>query len=80
MVPGAADRPAPEGSARHTRQWDAGYAHIALDVTDIHAEYERLSAAGMKFVGPPVDLGGGSFAIYGRDPFDNLVELYQTGE
>ena len=30
-------------------------------------------------VGPPVDLGNGSFAIYGRDPFDNLIELYQTG-
>jgi glyoxylase I family protein len=71
---------APEGSARHTLPCDTGYAHIALDVADIHAEYQRLVAAGMTFGGPPVDLGNGSFAIYGRDPFDNLVELYQTGE
>jgi glyoxylase I family protein len=70
---------APEGSSRHTQPCDAGYAHIALDVTDIQSEYQRLIAAGMRFGGPPVDLGNGSFAIYGRDPFDNLIELYQTG-
>lgn len=54
-----------------------GYPHIALEVSDIDAEYVRLSAAGMTFVGPPVKVGSAR-AVYGRDPFDNLIELYQS--
>ena len=54
-----------------------GYAHIGLQVTNIHAEYERLTRAGMTFHAPPVDLGA-SAAIYGRDPFGNIIELYQV--
>jgi catechol 2,3-dioxygenase-like lactoylglutathione lyase family enzyme len=53
-----------------------GYPHIALAVRDIDVEHTRLSAAGMTFVGPPVDLGW-SRAVYGRDPFGNLIELYE---
>jgi glyoxylase I family protein len=56
---------------------DHGLAHICLQVTDIHAEHARLSRAGMTFHGPPVELGR-SAAIYGRDPFGNIVELYQV--
>lgn len=56
---------------------DLGYPHIALEVKDIHAEYERLSAAGMTFVGIPFDLANAS-AIYGKDPFGNIIELYET--
>lgn len=58
---------------------DRGYVHICLQVRDIEAEHERLTAAGMTFVGPPVDFGTSS-AIYGRDPFGNLVELYELRE
>jgi glyoxylase I family protein len=54
-----------------------GYPHIALSVSDIAAEHERLTAAGMSFVGPPVDLGT-TQAVYGRDPFGNLIELYES--
>ena len=53
-----------------------GYPHIALSVRDIEGEHARLTAAGMNFVGPPVDLGR-SRAVYGRDPFGNLIELYE---
>ena len=56
-----------------------GYVHICLQVRDIAAEHERLTAAGMTFVGPPVDFGTSS-AIYGRDPFGNVVELYELRE
>ena len=56
-----------------------GYPHIALSVREIEIEYERLTAAGMTFVGPPVDLGR-SRAVYGRDPFGNLIELYELLE
>ena len=33
----------------------------------------------MQFVGPPVALGDDAAAIYGADPFGNVIELYQTG-
>jgi catechol 2,3-dioxygenase-like lactoylglutathione lyase family enzyme len=58
-----------------------GYTHFCLDVTDIDAEYERLSANGMTFHAPPPtreELGNGSIrAIYGRDPDGNIVELQE---
>ena len=56
-----------------------GWAHIALQVTDIFYEYERLTKSGMTFHRPPVtNVGEGrSAAIYGRDPFGNIVELYE---
>ena len=55
---------------------DYGYVHFALQVTGIEEEYERLKEAGMEFVGEPVDFGVTS-AIYGRDPFGNVIELYE---
>lgn len=55
---------------------DYGYPHFALEVTDIDDEYARLSAAGMQFVGPPVEFGE-SAAVYGRDPFGNVIEIYE---
>ena len=30
----------------------------------------------MEFAGPPVNFGGSS-AIYGKDPFGNIIELYE---
>jgi catechol 2,3-dioxygenase-like lactoylglutathione lyase family enzyme len=56
---------------------DHGLAHFCLQVTDIAAEYERLSAAGMTFHAAPVRLGA-SAAIYGRDPFGTIIELYEV--
>jgi len=55
---------------------DYGYPHFALEVEDIQAEHARLSAAGMQFVGPPVDFGDSS-AVYGKDPFGNIIEIYE---
>ena len=66
--------PAPED--RRQRPCDFGYAHFALQVDGLEQEYERLVAAGMEFVGTPVDFGTAS-AIYGRDPFGNVIELYE---
>jgi uncharacterized protein (TIGR03086 family) len=59
---------------------DHGITHFCLQVSDIDMEFERLGAAGMTFHGPPVTLGENR-SIYGRDPFGNIIELYQvTGE
>ena len=54
-----------------------GYPHIAVSVSDIDAEHARLSQLGMTFVGPPVDLGSQK-AVYGTDPFGNIIELHET--
>ena len=70
-----APRPAPGDPTRPV--CDHGITHIALDVRDIHAEYERLSAAGMRFHCPPLDMGAGK-ATYGRDPDGNVVELMEV--
>lgn len=55
---------------------DLGYPHFALEVQNIEAECARLRGAGMSFVGDPVNFGDTS-AIYGRDPFGNVIELYE---
>lgn len=65
---------------------DHGYTHLALNVTDIDAEYERLRAAGMHFHRPPPtkeELGvrGEKLqlrATYGRDPDGNVIELQEV--
>ncbi len=70
----------PEPENRISRPCDYGYPHLALEIEDIESEYARLTAAGMQFVGPPVDLGRGAAAVYGEDPFGNIIELYEPGE
>ncbi len=55
---------------------DYGYPHFALEVRDIQDEYTRLTANGMQFVGPPVEFGD-SAAVYGQDPFGNVIEIYE---
>jgi glyoxylase I family protein len=66
----------PEPADRRGRPCDWGYPHFALQVRDIGAEYARLTAGGMTFAGDPVDFGTSS-AIYGKDPFGNVIELYE---
>jgi len=66
----------PEPKDLRSRPCDFGYPHFALEVKDIQAEHTRLTAAGMTFVGPPVDFGD-SAAVYGSDPFGNIIEIYE---
>lgn len=66
----------PTPQDRRAQPCDFGYVHFALQVDGIQDEFDRLSAAGMQFAGPPVEFGT-SAAIYGRDPFGNVIELYE---
>ena len=66
----------PEPEDRRQRPCDYGYPHIALQVQGIEEEYARLEEGGMQFVGPVVNFGDFS-AIYGKDPFGNVIELYE---
>lgn len=53
-----------------------GITHVCLLVTDLQSEYERMSAAGMRFHSPPLEQDSG-YVIYGRDPDGNVVELIE---
>jgi catechol 2,3-dioxygenase-like lactoylglutathione lyase family enzyme len=55
---------------------DHGISHIALEVQDIHAEYERLRRAGVRFHCPPQAQDGG-WVTYGRDCDGNILELLE---
>lgn len=68
-------QPAPKDL--RSRPCDYGYPHIALQVDDIQAEYDRLKTHGMEFVGEVVHFSGDASAIYGRDPSGNIIELYE---
>ena len=53
-----------------------GITHICLASDDYAADYEMLTAAGVRFNGPPVGVAPGRW-IYGRDPFGNVIELLE---
>lgn len=57
---------------------DLGYTHFCVDSDDIEADFKRLMAAGMTFVGSPSIETTGIRSIYGRDPDGNLIELQQV--
>jgi catechol 2,3-dioxygenase-like lactoylglutathione lyase family enzyme len=69
--------PAPQAQDSKRGVNEQGYTHFCLQVEDIHGEYERLQKAGMTFHAPPQDLNG-AIATYGRDPFGNVIELYEV--
>ncbi|MCB1695372.1 MAG: VOC family protein [Pseudomonadales bacterium] len=57
---------------------DHGIAHFCLAVTELDNEYQRLKAAGMGFMGEPTKVAPGIRAVYGRDPFGNVIELEEA--
>ena len=69
--------PEPKAGEPNRPVCDHGITHIALVVTDIEGEYQRLKEAGMTFHCPP---GERMRAIYGRDPDGNVVELMEVAE
>lgn len=69
----------PAGQPQATRRPvnDHGITHIAIAVSDIEAEYERLKKAGIAFHCPPQHMGTLK-ATYGRDPDGNVFELLEV--
>jgi catechol 2,3-dioxygenase-like lactoylglutathione lyase family enzyme len=56
-----------------------GIPFNSFEVDDIHAEYERLRAAGVVFTQPPVAMGPVTTAVL-EDTCGNLIQLHQKAE
>lgn len=64
------------------RRNDVGAMHIGMIVDDVHAWYERLSAQGVTFAGPPPPKQDAKFpwarcAVCLQDPDGNWIELLE---
>ena len=70
--------PTSQGDPIQERANHFGIAHLAFQVTDIFAAFEKMKAVGAITHGEPVKVGAG-YAIYCRDPFGNIIELTQIG-
>jgi len=68
--------PEPRGDPGTERPSDRGIAHLAFAFDDVDAAWERFTDAGGEMQNRPVQLGR-SQAVYGRDPFGNIIELMQ---
>lgn len=59
-----------------------GTAHLAFQVEDIHAEYERMKAHGVRFKSPPnaitAGINKGGYTCYFLDPDDITLEIIQA--
>lgn len=66
----------PESEDRRSRPCDYGYPHMALQVENMETEVSRLRTHGMTFAGDAV-CGEQASAVYGYDPFGNIIELYE---
>jgi catechol 2,3-dioxygenase-like lactoylglutathione lyase family enzyme len=53
-----------------------GITHIALRSDDVPADHARLSAAGVRFNTSPQGESPSQWC-YGRDPFGNVIELFE---
>ena len=53
-----------------------GLRHLALTVTGFEEECKRLTAAGVKFLDPPLVKGGNKVAFF-QDPEGNLLHLIE---
>jgi lactoylglutathione lyase len=72
----------PKGTPIDTSTPNPGTAHVCFSVRNIHATYERLKGAGVKFKSPrPVaitqGINRGGYAIYFTDPDGITLELLQ---
>jgi catechol 2,3-dioxygenase-like lactoylglutathione lyase family enzyme len=72
---------APSGERLPIEPKNVGTAHLCFITGDLAADYERLRAADVSFVSPPVEvdtgINTGGYALYLRDPDGIVVELFQ---
>jgi catechol 2,3-dioxygenase-like lactoylglutathione lyase family enzyme len=71
----------PDGAPADVEPRNVGASHLCFITDDLAGDYERLHAAGVAFVSPPVEvdtgINRGGYALYLRDPDGITVELFQ---
>ena len=72
---------APPGGSADVEPKNVGASHLCFVTDDLAGLYERLLAAGVSFVSPPVEvdtgINAGGYGLYIRDPDGIMVELFQ---
>lgn len=72
---------APRGVRVDTQTKNTGTAHLAFEVDDVHAEYERMRGLGVRFRSEPIaieaGINTGGFTCYFLDPDDITLEIIQ---
>ncbi|MEM7032776.1 MAG: VOC family protein [Chloroflexota bacterium] len=66
----------PNPSGHPLQPYNFGITHLAFQVVDIMSVYQQFLAAGGTAHGKPSPVGK-AIAIYGRDPFGNIIELLE---
>jgi glyoxylase I family protein len=66
----------PAGKTYQKALFDQGIPITAFEVSDLDAEYARLSKHGVAFTSPPHQSGEVSAAVF-SDTCGNLIQLYQ---
>ncbi len=66
----------PSAKAMQADLYEKGIPWTALMTTDLDAEYERMSALGVKFKSEPQEMGGVKVAAF-DDTCGNWIQLYQ---
>lgn len=72
----------PPGETSAPKMSDAGCVHMALAVSDIHAVYDKLLAAGAQVNAPPQKDDSGyewSYWMFFKDPDGTMIEVVQGG-
>ncbi len=71
----------PAGEPTDTATNRPGAAHLAFQVDDLHAEYNRMKALGVRFKSEPVHIDGGrnkgGWTVYFLDPDNITLEMVQ---
>ena len=65
-----------EGELSESAPKSAGLRHLALSVIGFEMECERLEAAGVSFLEPPL-IKGGNKVVFFRDPEGNILHLIE---
>ena len=72
---------APKGQKVDTSTPNPGTAHLAFEVDDIQAEYQRMVELGVRFKSEPVaieaGINKGGYTVYFLDPDDITLEIIQ---
>lgn len=67
----------PGASSPYSEFEGAGYAHICLQVDDIHKTYEEFTARGVVADGAPHIAADNAWQFWTKDPDGNPIEFHQ---